>query len=65
MKCFVDIVKDEKGVVVVFLSEEDCDVECASVFAAVVQKVLEAKAEFCHSITLETFLILDLAKLPV
>ena len=31
-------------------SEEDCDVECASVFSAVVQKVMEAKTEFCHSI---------------
>jgi len=43
--------------VVVARSEEDCDVECASVFAAVVQKVMEAKTEFCHSITPETYLI--------
>ena len=34
-----------RGVVVVAQSEEDCDVECASVFAAVVQKVMEPKTE--------------------
>ena len=60
MECVVEVVKEKevyRGVVVVARSEEDCDVECASVFAAVVQKVLEAKTEFCHSITTETFLI--------
>ena len=50
-------------------SEEDCDIECASVFAAVVQKVMEAKAEFCHSITHETYLIdpdeLNQSPLPI
>jgi len=43
--------------VVVARSKEDYEVECASVFAAVVQKVMEAKTEFCHSITPETYLI--------
>ena len=60
VECVVEVVKERevyRGVVVVARSEEDCDVECASVFAAVVQKVLEAKTEFCHSITTETFLI--------
>jgi len=46
-----------RGVVVVARSKEDYEVECASVFAAVVQKVMEAKTEFCHSITPETYLI--------
>ena len=60
VKCVVEVVKERevyRGVVVVAQSEEDCDVKCASVFAAVVQKVMEAKMEFCHSITTETFLI--------
>ena len=60
VECVVEVVRERevhRGVVVVARSEEDCDVECASVFAAVVQKVMEAKTEFCHSITTETFLI--------
>ena len=57
VECVVEVVKESRGVVVVARSEEDSDVECASVFAAVVQKVMEAKTEFCHSITTETFLI--------
>ena len=60
VECVVEVVKEKevhRGVVVVARSEEDCDVECASVFAAVVQKVMEAKTEFCHSIISETFLI--------
>jgi len=55
VQCMVEVV--HRGVVVVARSEEDCNVECASVFAAVVQKVMEAKTEFCHSITPETYLI--------
>ena len=60
VECVVEVVKERevhRGVVVVAQSEEDCDMECVSVFAAVVQKVMEAKTEFCHSITTETFLI--------
>ena len=60
VECVVEVVKKRevhRGVMVVARSEEDCDVECASVFAAVVQKVMEAKTEFCHSITTENFLI--------
>ena len=60
VECVVEVVREREvytGVVVVARSKEDYDVECASVFGAVVQKVLEAKTEFCHSITTETFLI--------
>jgi len=60
VECMVEVVKERevhRGVVVVARSEEDYEVECASVFAAVVQKVMEAKTEFCHSITSETYLI--------
>ena len=60
MECMVEVVKERevhRGVVVVTQSEEDCAVKCASVFAAVVQKVMEAKTEFCHSITPESYLI--------
>ena len=49
VECVVEVVKERevyRGVVAVARSEEDCDVECASVFAAVVQKVMEAKTEF-------------------
>ena len=72
VECMVEVVKERevhRGVVVVARSEEDCDVECASVFAAVVQKVMEAKTEFCHSITHETYLIdpdeLNQSPLPI
>ena len=60
VECAVEVVKERevyRGVVVVARSKEDYDVECASVFVAVVQKVMEAMTEFCHSITTETFLI--------
>ena len=60
VECVVEVVKERevyRGVVVVARSKEDYDVECSSVFAAVVQKVMEAKTEFCHSITTKTFLI--------
>ena len=60
MECLVELVRERevyRGVMVMARSKEDYDVECVSVFAAVVQKVVEAKTEFCHSITSETFLI--------
>ena len=57
MECLVEVVKESKGVVVVVRSEEDCAVECESVFTAVVQKVLDTRTEFCHSITPETYLL--------
>ena len=57
VECFVEVVKECKGVVVVVRSEEDCAVECDSVFIAIVQKVLDTKTEFCHSITPETYLL--------
>ena len=57
VECLVEVVKESKGVVVVVRSEEDCAVECESVFTAVVQKVLDTKTEFCHSITPETYLL--------
>ena len=56
----VEVVKERevhRGVVVVARSKEDYEVECASVFAAVVQEVMEAKTEFFHSITPKTYLI--------
>ena len=41
VECFMEVVKECKGVVVVVRSEEGCAVECDSVFMAVVQKVLD------------------------
>ena len=49
VECVVEVVRERevyRGVLVMARSEEDCDVECASVFTAVVQKVMEAKTEF-------------------
>ena len=45
------------GVVVVCRSDKECEVHCCSIFSAIIQKVLEAKAEFCHSVTLKSYLI--------
>ena len=60
VECVVEVVRERevyRGVVVAARSKEEYDVECVSVFGAVVQKVMEAKTEFSHSITTETFLI--------
>ena len=45
------------GVVIVCRSDKDTETHCCSIFSAIVQKVLEAKAEFCHSVTLRSYLI--------
>ena len=57
VECTVEMVHGNKGVVVVTESKEDRVEDCTSVFHKVVSCVMEAKAEFCHSIEPEFFLL--------
>ena len=57
VECMVELVNDNKGVVVIAHSEEDAKVNCISVFHDVIVCVMEAKAKFCHSIRPQFFLL--------
>ena len=64
VEVFVDMPKDagNKGLVVVTRSSNDCRAECANTLQKVIQKIVEAKVEFCHSVSPAVYL-LDPAKL--
>ncbi len=55
--CMVELVNGSKGVVVLSKSSNDRVEDCISVFTKVVSCVMEAKAEFCHSIKPQFFLL--------
>ena len=57
MKCMVELVNGNKGVVVITHSEDDAKENCISVFHHVISCVMEAKAKFCHSIGPQFFLL--------
>ena len=57
MECMVELVNENREVVVIMKSEEDAIENCISVFNSVISCVIEAKAEFCHSNKLDFFLI--------
>ena len=57
MECMVQLVNGNKGVVVITYSEEDAKENCISVFHRIISCVMEAKAEFCHSIRPKFFLL--------
>ena len=56
VECTVEMVNDNKGIVVITKSEEDLLENCVSVFNSIVSLVMEAKAEFCYSIRPQFFL---------
>ena len=56
VECTVEMVNDNKGIVVITKSEEDLLENCVSVFNSIVSCVMEAKAEFCYSIRPQFFL---------
>ena len=58
VECMVEIVKGNKGVVVITKSVKDRAENCANVFTKIVNCVMNAKAEFCHTIK-PSFFILD------
>ena len=57
VECVVEVVKQNKGVVVMVTGKEEFDKDCSCVFSELVGKVLEAKQEFCHSLVANHYLI--------
>ena len=57
VECMVELVGANREVVVLTRSFEDRAQNCAAVFNDIVSCVMEAKAEFCHSVRLEFFLL--------
>lgn len=57
VECVVELVNGNKDVVVITKGEEDFEDNCNSVFGKIVSCVMEAKAEFCHPIKPQFFLL--------
>ena len=57
VECMVELVNGSKRLVVITKSEEDTAENCISVFSRIISCVMEAKAEFCHSIKPQFFLL--------
>ena len=59
VEVFVDMIKEAENreLVVIARSADNCTVECASTFQKVIQTVIEAKVEFCHSINPSIYLL--------
>ena len=57
VECMVELVDANKEVVVLTRSTKDRAENCAAVLNNIVSCVMEAKAEFCHSVRLEFFLL--------
>ena len=56
VECMVELASSSKEVVVVVKSTNERAQNCVSIFSRVVSCVMEAKAEFCHSIRPQFFL---------
>ena len=57
VECMVELVDGNKGVVVVTNSKPCNKENCVRIFHRIISCVMEAKAEFCHSIKLQFFLL--------
>ena len=57
MECMVELAGANREVVVLAKSTKDRAENCAAVFNDIVSCVMEARAEFCHSVRLEFFLL--------
>ena len=57
MECMVELVNDSKGVTVIAKSTNGRAEICFSVFHQIFSCVMEAKAEFCHSIRPQLFFL--------
>ena len=57
VECMVELADANREVVVLTRSTKDRAENCATVFNDIVSCVMEAKAEFCHSVRLEFFLL--------
>ena len=56
MECIVELVGANRELVVIARSEEAAMEDCVVIFHRVISCVMEAKAEFCHSIKPQYFL---------
>ena len=57
VECMVELVDDSKGVVVITKSVKDRTEICINVFNDIIRCVMEAKAEFCHSVRPKFYLL--------
>ena len=57
VECMVELVNGNMGVAVIAKADTDSIENCVSVFHRVISCVMEAKAEFCHSIRPQFFLL--------
>ena len=57
VECIVEIVNESKGVVAVVKSREKHAYECVRMLTLIIDQIINAKAEFCHSVSLEFFIM--------
>ena len=57
VECMVEVVKQNKGLVVIVRSKKEFEADCAGMFSNIVLKVLEARQDFCHSLAANAYLI--------
>ena len=59
VEVYVDMPKDaeNKELVLIARSSEDCRAKCANTLQQVIQKVIEVKVEYCHSIQPSVYLL--------
>ncbi len=56
VECFVEIMKNTTGVIVITKSREEFEAECTRVFSAVIEKVMDTKNEFSHNVSPKVFI---------
>ena len=56
MECTFEMVNDNKGIVLITKSEEGSK-EWASILSAIINKIMQAKADFCSTVSLYHFLL--------
>ena len=57
VECMVEVVKQNKALVVIVRSKKEFESDCACMFSNIVIKVLEARQDFCHSLVANAYLI--------
>ena len=57
VECMVEVVKQNKALVVIVRSKKEFEADCACMFSNIVIKVLEARQDFCHSLAANAYLI--------
>ena len=55
VECFVEMVNNSKGVVIVAKSEEARKLFCTDILFKIIQEIRQAKEEFCETVTLQEY----------